>query len=127
MDQRAFRPLHLPFSPMNTPTDVLHAYVSAILDKPSPLVISGTTVERSSWLDQGFEVTKEVTDYAFNNGAVIRRTVEQDNFPCESACAEVWITYEVISSGDVALGISPQCKTFENACRESFWLAYHSA
>lgn len=104
----------------------LSTYVAAIHQQASPLSISGKTVEKSSWQDQGFEVSKEITDYHFDNGAVIRRTVEQDNFPNEAACVECWITYEVISSGDTVAGINPPRKIFENACREAFWLAYHT-
>src|SRR5690242_7153009 len=102
----------------------LATYVAAIHHRSSPLTISDTTVERSSWMDRGFEVCKEVTSYHFDNGAVIRRTVEQDNFPSEAACAECWITYEVIATGNTVAGINQARKVFENACRESFWLAY---
>ena len=105
----------------------LFTYVAAILGQPSPLTISQQTVEQSSWQDQGFAVSKQVAEYRFDNGAVIRRTIEQDNFPTEAACAECWISYEVVSAGQVASGISPARKVFENACRESFWLAYHTA
>jgi hypothetical protein len=105
----------------------LSTYVAAIHHQTSPLTISDVTVEKSSWKDQGFEVSKEVTDYHFDNGAAIRRTVEQDNFPCEAVCAECWISYEVISTGKAVLNISPTRMVFENACRESFWLAYHTA
>jgi hypothetical protein len=105
----------------------LATYVAAIHRQASPLTISHEEVERTSWPDQGFEVTKEVTDYHFDNGAVIRRTVEQDNFPSDAACAECWISYEVRSAGNVVADISPARKVFENACRESFWLAYHTA
>jgi hypothetical protein len=103
----------------------LSAYVAAIHDKPSPLTISVKSVERSSWTDQGFEVSKEIAEYRFGNGVIIRRTVEQDDFPSETACAECWITYEVISKGPLP-EIVPARKTFENTCRESFWLAYHT-
>lgn len=105
----------------------LSTYVAAIHRQASPLAISHSTVERATWDDQGFVVTKEVTDYHFANGVVVRRTVEQDSFPSEVACAECWITYEVTSTGYVGAGITPMKKVFENTCREAFWLAYHSA
>ncbi len=105
----------------------LFDYVAAIRGQASSLTISGMTVEKSSWQDQGFEVCKEVSEYRFDNGAIIRRTVERDNFPSEAACAEQWITYEVISKGNAVADISPARKVFENACRETFWLAYHTA
>lgn len=76
-------------------------------------------------MDQGFEVSKEETIYRFDNGVAIRRCVEQDQFPTELACAECWICYEVVEPVPVA--VSPARKTFENACREAFWLKYHTA
>lgn len=105
----------------------LATYVSAIQQRTGPLAVTETQVEKSSWQDQGCEVAREICDYRFANGAVIRRTVEQDNFPSESACAEVWITYEVIDHGHAGGEIGPARKVFENACREAFWLAYHTA
>lgn len=105
----------------------LYTYVAAILRRASLLAISDMTTERSCWQEQGFDISKEVTDYRFENGVVIRRIVEQDNFPSAAACAEMWITYEVISKGNVETDISPARKVFENACRESFWLSYHLA
>ncbi len=107
--------------------DKLSTYVAVIHGQARPLAISDMTSEKSSWQDQGVEVSKEVSDYRFDNGVVIRRTVEQDSFPSDAACAEVWITYEVISNGHVGADISPTRKVFDNACRESFWLAYHTA
>ncbi len=108
-------------------TGRLSTYVAAIHQHPSPFSISNKTVDKSCWQDQDFEVCKEVTTYYFDNRAVIRRTVEQDNFPSEAICAECWITYEVISTGDTGIDINPKRKVFENTCRESFWLAYHTA
>jgi hypothetical protein len=105
----------------------LSAYVAAIHRQASPHAICEQSVETSSWQDQGFEVRKEVCRYCFDNGVVILRTVEQDNFPSDAVCAECWITYEVLSVGNVVASISPARKTFDNLCRESFWLAYHTA
>jgi hypothetical protein len=105
----------------------LSTYVAAIHRQASPITISDETVEKSSWQDQGFDVSKEVTEYRFDNGVVIRRTVEEDNVPSEAACSEVWITYEVISTGHLVADISPSRQVFENACRESFWLKYHTS
>ena len=107
--------------------DRLAPYVAAILRQPSPLAIAEQTVEQMSWQDQGFVVSKEVSDYRFANGVVVRRTVEQDDFPAEQACAECWITYEVIATGEAIAAVEPARMVFPNACRESFWLAYHSA
>ncbi len=105
----------------------LFTYAGAILQKKASPPISGRSVETSSWQDQGFEVCKEATTYRFDNGVVIRRTVERDSFPSAAACAECWISYEVLSDGSLDNPVSPRRKTFENACRESFWLSYHMA
>jgi len=85
----------------------LSTYVAAIHRQASPIRIATTSVAKSSWRDQGFEVTKEVTDYHFENDAVIRRTVEQDNFSSEAVCAECWITYEVLFPGHAVTEIRP--------------------
>lgn len=107
--------------------DTLYTYVAAIHGRPGTPLASAHAVEKSSWHDQGFEVTREVTDYRFENAVLIRRTIEQDHFPGALACAECWITYEVIAAENRIGGIQPMRKVFENACRESFWLAYHMA
>lgn len=104
----------------------LAAYVGAIHRQPSPHTLADESVERTSWLDQGIEVRQEVAVYRFADGAVIRRTVEQDSFPSDLACTECWITYEVLAHGDSGSPIHPVRQVFENACRESFWLAYHT-
>ncbi|MBV8045860.1 MAG: hypothetical protein JO171_01800 [Paludibacterium sp.] len=78
-----------------------------------------------AWRDQGFDVERETASYRFDDGVVIRRTVERDRFPSELACAECWITYEVLTQG--AETVIPANKTFGNACRETFWLRYHLA
>lgn len=108
--------------------ETLSPYVAAILRHPSPLTVANeTVVEKISWMDQGFEVVRDVTRYYFDDGVVIDRMVEQDNCPSQLACAECWITYEVLSHGNAGIGIEPAMKTFDNACREAFWLAYHRA
>ncbi|WP_334157025.1 hypothetical protein [Oryzomicrobium sp.] len=108
-------------------TVTLAPYVSAILRRTGPHAVREAAVERSAWQDQGVEVRREVTTYRFADGAVIRRTVEEDDFPDGLACAECWITYEVLDHGAAGAPIRPARQVFENACRESFWLAYHSA
>lgn len=105
----------------------LFTYAGAILQRTASSAIVGRSVETSSWLDQGFEVRREATTYRFDNGVAILRTVEQDAFPGTAACAECWISYEVLSDGRLDNPVSPRRKTFENACRESFWLSYHMA
>lgn len=103
----------------------LASYVSAIHQLSSPVSIVSRTTDSDSWLDQGFTVSKELTTYHFDNGVVIRRSVEQDSFPSTLSCAECWISYEVLANGDLPLPLSPARQAFENTCRESFWLAYH--
>lgn len=105
----------------------LATYIAAIHCKAKAPAIADRNVEKTAWEDQGITVTKEVTDFRFDNGVVIRRTVEQDDLISDQVCAECWITYEVIAAGSVMAGISPARMVFPNACRESFWLAYHTA
>lgn len=107
--------------------DKLSTYVAVIHGQAGPLQILRQSTERTAWQDQGVEVTREVTDYRFDNGVEIRRTVEQDDFPCELVCAECWITYEVTGQLPSQPAISPARKVFENACREAFWLKYFTA
>lgn len=104
----------------------LSTYVGAILHRQGAPAFSSHREEHSSEQDQGIEVRREVVCYRFGNGVVIRRTVEQDDFPSALACAECWITYEVVASGDVEGGVRPVRKRFENSCREAFWQAYHA-
>lgn len=105
----------------------LATYVAAIHAKPGAPTVAEKTVATSHWQDQSFDVRREVTTYRFDNAVTIRATVEQDSFPDELACAECWISYEVLSNGASAIDVRPLRKVFENACRESFWLAYHMA
>lgn len=101
-------------------------YVAPVLGHAGPRRIVHQTVERSAWQDQGCEVRKDVFTFQFDNGAILRRTVEQDDFPDEQqVCAECWITYEVVRAGEGEDGMDAVRKTFDNACREAFWLAYH--
>ena len=106
----------------------LASYVAAILGRISnclPLML-GQDVYVSEDEDQGVHTRRTVIVARFSDGAVIRRTVEEDDFPAALACAECWITYEVLASAPEN-PIHPARQVFENACRESFWLAYHSA
>lgn len=105
----------------------LVAYVSAIHQLSSPMQIVRQEATHTYWLDQGFTVNKTETTYWFANGAVIRQTIEQDDFPTEQACMECWIDYQVLSPSDAAPIITPQHQGFSNACREQFWLKYHRA
>ena len=104
----------------------LATYVGAIHGRPGAVTITEQAVATERWLDQGFEVVQEETVYRFSNGVVIRRQIEQDQFPSELACAECWISYEVMEQPP-ALAIQPVHKSFDNACREAYWLNYHLA
>lgn len=107
--------------------DKLSTYVAVIHGQAGPRRIVHQAEERTAWLDQGVEVTRAVTDYRFDNGVEIRRTVEQDDFPCEQVCAECWITYEVTGQAAGQPAVSPARQVFANACREAFWLRYFTA
>jgi hypothetical protein len=104
----------------------LATYVCAIHHHPSSVSVQHAESTQESWMDQGFQVNTTISLYHFDNGAIIRREIEQDTFPSEQACAECWITYEVLAPGNQG-PIVPICKRFGNACRESFWLNYHRA
>jgi hypothetical protein len=101
-------------------------YVAAILERATQPLIVAREAAGDRWLDQGFAVCREVCRYRFADGTVILRTEERDEFPDGAACAECWITYEVIAVGSAG-SVEPQRKTFDNACRESYWLSYHLA
>ncbi|TKC87968.1 hypothetical protein FAZ69_17065 [Trinickia terrae] len=105
--------------------DKLATYVGAIHGQPSAVKIVGVETKRESWSDQGFDVDRQETVYSFDNGVVIRRVVELDDFPADLACAECWINYDVIEHGR-GRTVSPSSKSFDNACRETFWLKFHS-
>ncbi|MRD72168.1 hypothetical protein GH865_02745 [Rhodocyclus tenuis] len=107
--------------------DRLVSYVSAIHALSSPVAIVRQTQTAESWLDQGFEVRKETHTYCFDNGVIVRKTVEQDAFPSAAACAECWISYEVLGDSAAAMAIVPARQSFASTCRESFWLSYHRA
>lgn len=104
----------------------LATFIHAIHYPDKGLQFSCETVENTSWQDQGFHVSREVNLYRFGNGVVIKRTIEEDDFPSEAACAERWTIYEVVSTGRHGRVIDPMRQSFENACREAFWLKYHT-
>lgn len=104
----------------------LITYVSAIHGLESPVLIVDRSLEQDRWIDQGFEVEIEKTTYHFSNGVVICRSVEQDQFPTELACAECWISYQVIEQNSCCT-VSPCAIKFDSTCREAFWIKYHTA
>ena len=103
----------------------LSRYVAAALGKPSAATLLRQESTEESWPDQGFTVTRRSCTYWFENGVVLQRVVEQDDFPAELACAECWIDYLIVAAAGI--DVQPAQKSFDNACRESFWLAYHQA
>ena len=105
----------------------LAAYAATILNQAGTAQILEYTVEESRWQDQGFAVWQQITTYVFDDGAIIRRTVEQDDFPSDAVCAECWIRYEVLADPASQIHVTPRDKTFDNRCREAFWLKYHMA
>lgn len=106
--------------------DHLVNYVSAILGETSPRTVQLESSNQETWLDQGFTVIAEQKIYAFDDGALVKRLMEQDNFPSEAVCAECWISYEVLRQpGDRT--ISPSHISFNNACREAYWHRYFCA
>lgn len=100
-------------------------YVRAIFGLPARTAIRERQVERQQWLDQGYEVTRETVLYRFADGVSILRTEERDAFPTGLACAECFIDYRVVEPA--GLTIEPAGQRFDSACRERYWLRYHSA
>jgi hypothetical protein len=105
----------------------LSAYAAAIHQLPSAQRIVRQHSEQSSWQESDCTVRRWATTYEFADGRVIRRSVEQDDLPAAALCAECWITYEVLADGAAPLPLEPRRQTFDNACRETFWLRYHNA
>ncbi|HEM7880006.1 hypothetical protein LGM58_20810 [Burkholderia contaminans] len=106
--------------------DKLISYVAAIHGLSGPVSIVSHTASHDRWTDDDVEVTRDETEYRFDNGAIVRRSVEQDRAPSDLLCAECWIDYDVLRHPD-AQPIGPTRITFDNACRETFWLRYHLA
>lgn len=106
--------------------DKLISYVAAIHGLPGPVSIVSHTTSHDRWTDDDVEVMRDETEYRFDNGAIVRRSVEQDRAPSDLLCTECWIDYDVLRHPD-AQPIGPTRITFDNACRETFWLRYHLA
>ncbi|CAI8904006.1 HIPIP domain-containing protein [Pseudomonas donghuensis] len=106
--------------------DHLANYVSAILGLSSPRIAHLEHSNQETWLDQGFTVSAEEHIYAFDDGALIKRLAEQDNFPSDAACAECWISYEIVRQ-PLDKTVSPCHISFNSACREAYWLRYFCA
>lgn len=70
--------------------DKLIAYVAAIHGLAGPVSIVSHTTSHDRWTDDDVEVTRDETEYRFDNGAVVRRSVEQDRAPSDLLCAECY-------------------------------------
>lgn len=101
----------------------LSRYVAAISGRPSGSLITARRHNSTSWQEDDGTVRRDTDTYTFSDGVVIACTVELDSFEDEAACAECWITYEVLSNG--VLPVAPSRKTFANTCRVDRWLACH--
>ncbi|TDN70786.1 hypothetical protein [Paraburkholderia sp. BL10I2N1] len=106
--------------------DKLVSYVNSIHGLPSPVAIVHRDVSHENWHDQEIEVSKEDAVYVFDNGAVIRRSIEWDRVTSDLICPECWIDYKVVKSPP-GTTIKPAAQSFNNACRETFWLRYYTA
>lgn len=109
---------------MSLKNSSLASYVKAIHAFPDGQGVVLESEQRTSWPDQGFEVVRETRVFRFADGVRIEQEVEQDDFPSGLACAECWIRYEVLT--DAGFAIEPPKKTFDNHCREAYWLAWHT-
>ncbi|WP_052942344.1 hypothetical protein [Chromobacterium violaceum] len=110
---------------MDGASEPLAGYARAIMGGAGAERIVGREERRDSWREADCEVSLQERVYRFDNGVAIRRSIEVDDYPSELACAESWITYEVLELGS-SPGIEPMSKSFDNGCREVFWLRYHS-
>ncbi|NIF19651.1 hypothetical protein [Pantoea sp. Cy-639] len=106
-----------------TQPDHLAHYVSAILGHASLRTARVEAANEQTWFDQGCRVTAEEKIYAFDDGALVKRLAEQDDFPDDAVCAECWISYEVLRQPHGKV-VTPCRVSFNNACREAYWLRY---
>lgn len=103
----------------------LFTYIKAIHDQPTSAIIVNESVKTNSYTEDGVEICEQEKIYSFHNGVIIRYLSEQDNAPSELACAECWISYEVLDARQ--LPIKPLRKSFHNHCQESFWMKIQQA
>ena len=99
----------------------LSTYLKAIRGFSASVSVADREIDSTSYWDNGVQVTQTETLFRFNNGVVVKHTVESDeSSPAGPYCQECWITYEVIEN--CGREISPQRKIFTSTCREAFWL-----
>jgi hypothetical protein len=110
----------------------LFRYVGAIHGESREVAITRHGTTESRWQEAGLDLHRVETLYTFDDGAVIRRVVEQEQeqeptpHATAAVCADCWIDYEVVAHPD-GRPIAPARQGFDNACREIFWLRYHRA
>jgi len=99
----------------------LSTYLKAIHGSCTTVSVADRKIDSTSYLDNGVQVNLTETLLRFNNGVVVKHTVERDeSSPAGPYCQECWITYEVIET--CGHEKSPQRKIFTSTCREAFWL-----
>jgi hypothetical protein len=106
----------------------LCTYVSAINSElPNELIVEKALSEES-FEENGILTENSELVVIFSNGVTIKQSVELDSniIVPGMACAECWISYEVISEPK-EIDISPKQKSFTNKCQESFWLKISAA
>ncbi|MGI0119828.1 hypothetical protein [Zooshikella sp. RANM57] len=104
--------------------NLLSHYIQAIHGQKTPASIVKQSESKNSYLDEGVEVKEVETTYYFDNGVIIKNTIEQDTIPSDNVCPECWISYSVIDTAGI--NIQPLNKLFHNHCQEQFWLKMHS-
>ncbi len=105
----------------------LSNYVEAILhpELACTHIIQKVETRTKQWIEDDTEVSQEISTYHFDNGAVIKRIIEQNHEAMMlDSCDDSWIIYMVIEQKKPAPVISPKRIQFNSACREAFWLRY---
>ncbi|MBU2712650.1 hypothetical protein [Zooshikella harenae] len=105
-------------------TSLMKAALQAIHGQKTPVLVVKQFERKNSYLDEGIEMREVETTYYFDNGVIIKNTIEQDDIPSENRCPECWISYSVIDTAGI--NIQPLNKLFHNHSQEQFWLKMHS-
>ncbi|MDW6002250.1 hypothetical protein [Vibrio mangrovi] len=100
----------------------LFTYISAIRQESGAL-IAGQQLYQDVTEEDGVLVENSELIVTFHNGVIMKQSIESEHQeePTDLACAECWISYEIISEPE-GLRITPKRKTFINTCQEAFWL-----
>ncbi|MBV1841303.1 hypothetical protein [Photobacterium ganghwense] len=100
----------------------LSSYILAIHQPDARFAITNAVSHTRMEKEADIEVEEQETVYTFENGVVIRYTLENSTELTEQSCDECWVTYEVLDNLNL---VSPKRKTFYNRCQETFWLETH--